>query len=369
MAKYNENLFIEDIKDLLKINRNDKINVVGCVQYGMKYCSDYDLYSVSNSLNKNQLIRNIKNLINRIIKEDQIITDIKLGTIEEFRILKPNIYISKDKNIINYNYNTSKNKIQELYNNDIITEEKFNEYNKLLKEKPTIKDYYLMKAEFKEHIIRWKPKEIIKGHKNFKGIKVHLKDCITSPEIFKIDILYEFKDFYELTEISCIYELRINNKRINLFIMNLERNLKNDVLIYSNKKMYYKALKRLYSLYYHKKDNIKMNKIKIILNNDEFGNMYLISSMIDNLIMFIEENEKNRTKKFYNYIIEFIKDIINNIRELKNFNNIKKYIRINISDIEKLTLIKDLTKLKDNIMNLLNKQTKREINKNKIKLF
>ena len=122
------------------------------------------------------------------------------------------------------------------------------------------------------NILRWKPNEILRGVKTLRnGEKYTLKEALGDKTLFKLDVIAYIDEKY--TEFSIIYDVRLNNHRLNYTPIDTKKTLKNDIVLYKKTENYFKLLKRVFSLYnyeikYDKKDKkneiIKVLQIKII---------------------------------------------------------------------------------------------------------
>lgn len=345
--------------DIINLISFDNPNIVGCRSYpDVLYCLDYDLYEVVNMKSINDIVKGFQRIVKSIMKKNDIyIMDIKSGSIENFRVIDNNAYYFDGK-LYNYNYEKSKIKIKELLDKKIISQEEYKKWMKLLKPKPNISQWYKIKKEIRPNIVRWKPYEIIQGYKIHRTRKITLEEAVKSPVISKLDVIAYIDNKY--VEFSIIYEFRINNKRLNQFIMNYEISLKEDVMTNNINQCYFKAIKRLYSLYYFRKEKHEeqLNKLLTILNSD-LGILYTVIGDIKVLIMLLDEN-KGKFKRM-KYIIEnFIErlSIITNNKFVKNepkiLNQLKVIIRSNRKNIKP-----KLEKIEKILYCILNTETKK----------
>lgn len=218
------NEFSNDVIDIIKkmsFNINN-VKIAGTMKNRkLLYASDYDLYENVNSNYIDNIVSKFQKIIINLLNTDLCyIGDIKAGVIENFRVLS--------ESYENYDAITSKNKLDYIYNLGLVKKEDYNSINKMLKNKISIKDYFVLEGFLKYHIIRWKPKEILNGYKIIVGNKYFLKDALNTDSLFKLDII-ALTENNKFTEFSIIYELKINNKSINKPIRNIEESLKEDI--------------------------------------------------------------------------------------------------------------------------------------------
>ena len=130
-----------------------------------------------------------------------------------------------------------------------------------------------------------------------------IEDFIMQKEIFenmKIDMVkFDFVTYvdYKLVELSIIY----NYSKLKT---NLEKKLKEDIKEYKKEGMYYKALKREFSLLNNKRKKKEGNTLeeKRLLSlskffNSHFGGLYVVVSNLEAIKLMIKNYDDKRAKK------------------------------------------------------------------------
>jgi hypothetical protein len=362
MSKININEFSSDVLDIInKMSFSDgkNVKIVGTMKNRkMLYASDYDLYEIVESRSINNIVSQFQKIITNLLNTDLCyIGDIKAGVIENFRVLS--------ESYEDYDAITSKNKLDYIYNLGIVKKNDYNYISQLLKEKISIKDYFILQDLLKYHTIRWKPKEILNGYKIILGNKYFLKDALNTNSLFKLDVI-ALTENNKFTEFSIIYELKINNKPINEPIKNIEESLMKDIQKLSINKKYYKMAKRIASLFRFKnKDTFILDR----LFNSNLGIINLIISDIETLQYLIENEDVLPIKRIQFEIDQFkprlshvniLNDPLRN-KILSTINNLLTKNKIN----KKLYLLK-LDKIKSILSKILNLNAKKYLQKYKI---
>lgn len=368
----NEKLDYEDIIDLLSYN-NDNVKIVGGT--GTKifnYPLKFDLYEKIKVDNPHVRGDNINNFINKfqdkienILNTNNIILgDIKIGEIEEFKILNDEAYFKDNKAII-YIYDESLKKLKNLNKLKIINDDEYKNGLKILKKNPSKNEFLLMKDYFRYHILRWSPLEIIEGEKNYRNFKITLEEAIKTKGIFKIDAI---GDLDELKEFSILFDLRDkDNKRLNNYLVNVNDNLNNKIKVNFIKEEYFEGLKILYSLlkytykYSNEKKKLKKEMQDLInfFNNNKLLDNFLLD--LESLIFLLKSEDFIDNDKLLNSIDNF-KFRLNNKYEssLRSEESIKKLI----NKLKGSFSIENIKPLRNSINKMLNEYSLKYIEKN-----
>lgn len=363
---------LNNLLDYLTFNKKN-INILGSFKFkSTKYNSDIDLFEPIEIKNIKSFSKKVKDKIKQILnKEDIYLGDIKIGELEELKIIDDTAYINPDDGkIYGYDYNYSIEKLKELNNDKIISDKEYNMAKKLLKPDPNFNDLLLINKNLRFHILRWKPKDILRGYLNYRGYKIKLEDALVSNNMFKIDYIVYLNNKY--IEITNIIDIRKDGVRLNKQSLNLEKNVINDIFLYNEKKEYFKVLKRLYTFFNYKysnnldkKDSKKMiEKIFNILDSN-LGILYQIKGDIEVLI-YLLENEKNIKKDRINKQIDNFITRLNNIYKINEYLKKEDKIISLINSILKTNTknkVKKLYKLKEKIENILNIETFNKVKK------
>jgi hypothetical protein len=290
---------------------------------------------------------------------NMFIMDIKMGSVKKWEIVDESAYI-EGKKIYGYDATKSKEKLKELLNNNIITKDEYNKWNKLLINKPNEEQLALIKKEIRPNLLRWTIKDILKGFLKYRGFKITIKDAIKTGGLFKMDFIL-ITDDKKIMDINNVWDFRIKGlKNENAVNINPERELMNEAKTLKAKGQYFKALKRLFS-YYKLKNNKKMiEKLYKVLNSD-LGILHQVSSNIDLLILLLTDG-KPKIEDINIFINSFI-DRLNNIFTTKDYfknekliiNSINKIIDTKSNNLK----IKKLELLKNKIDNIKNSNSKK----------
>jgi hypothetical protein len=351
---------IEDFFNIISYNRNN-LNIIGSYDNrAFFYPADIDLIEVVNISNINNFVKWLKNMI-RIVSSNNnmFIMDIKMGSVKKWEIVDESAYI-EGKNIYGYDATKSKEKLKELLNNNIITKDEYNKWNKLLINKPNEEQLALIKKEIRPNLLRWTIKDILKGFLKYRGFKITIKDAIKTGGLFKMDFIL-ITDDKKIMDINNVWDFRIKGlKNENGVNINPERELMNEAKTLKTKGQYFKALKRLFS-YYKLKNNKKLiEKLYKILNSD-IGLINQISSNIELLILLL--TEKKPKIEDVNIFIDGFIDRLNHIFTLKDYFKNEKLIINSINKIIETKSIKLKVKkleiLKNKIDSIKNTNSKK----------
>ena len=342
----------------------DNVRILGSYNNRAFYFpADIDVNENININKINEFIKSIKEKMKQIIKLDNIyIMDIKLGSIKEWEVVDESAYI-EDGKIYGYNSNKSKDKLKQLLKDNIITKDEYNKWNKQLINKPNEEQLQLIKKEVRPNLLRWKPEDIIKGYIKYRGLKITIKEAINTGGLFKIDFII-IKEDKQFVDLNIVYDVKIKGiKNENGVNINPKRELLNEVKTLKAKGDYFKALKRLFS-YYKITDNKKgIVKLYRILNSD-LGILHQISSNIELLMLYIENNKRLKISDMKIFIDGFI-DRLNNIFTIKDYFKNEKYIINKINNIINTKSVKTMKNkleiLKDKLDNIKNKNSKKYI--------
>lgn len=306
------------IVSLITFNK-DKTKVYGSYAYrGLNYTSDIDLFEVVDVRNIKVFIKQFQSKIKAILKSTNIfITDIKIGELDELMVIDKKAYVSGDRKIFGYNYKESISKLNNLYKNKNITKKEFDEGKKLLKKDPTPIQLLEIIKKMRYEVLRWKPEDILNGYLKYRDYNISLEDALRSDGLFKIDFIVEMNDTF--IEVSNIYDLRINGKRVSRYPLREDKTLLSDVITFAEEGKFYKALKRLFTYYhytYRTKNNPEESK-KMILKifeilDSDIGKLSQINSTVGALISLLKNAKyinNNRIKAVINKLIPKLNNV------------------------------------------------------------
>jgi len=361
--------------DIIAFNKKN-VKIMGTMSFkAYKYPSDYDLFETVNVQSMDKLIRDFQNKIKQLLKfNDVFIGDIKAGELEELKIINERSYF-KNGRVIGYDFKTTINKLERIFKEGYLTTNEYKKIKKLIKEKPTQKEWNIMLKELRIHIIRMTPQDVLRGYKILNKKKVFLKDTLKSSGLFKLDVIAYIN--VKFSEFSIIYDLRDNGKhRITNFKVNVNEDLKSNIQQLEDMGKYYKMLKRILSLLrikYSKKvkpeDKTLIEEEIIYISNVLNGELGIINSVINDIeiLQQIIDNENItpliKIKEQIDNFIYRLSNIYRTTAYLKNETNIIKQINKALEINKKDTLYKQLNKIKQDLQSILNSKAKDKASK------
>lgn len=291
----------------------------------------------------------------------------KLRDVFDIISLNGKYKIIGSSNLKNIKYNSDFD-LQEFYENKKGNIKSIVKYFQSIYKKLDAPDSYSYITDFKAGLdsndepLKWTKQEIIKNKKKLKNNKyIDLETAIQQKATIKIDVITFINNTF--IEISENYYIRIGNK--SNFEFDKETN--KDTIIQSIKQSqleevkddnYNKALKRMFSGLMI--SNKKSHKLKILVDffNSSSGILNKARSDLDVLILLLE---KNIDVKFEHFM-----QALDNIKYNISYNTIKEYVDKFIA-LEKITdkrkLYIQLVKLRNDIFDVVNKESKILYNK------
>jgi len=240
----------------------------------IQYAGDYDAIEL-HKLSPQQLASALKLVVQKLNHlSNTYIADIKCGEINEFKVIRNP-----------YNVNQSRNtlmKIVDMGHKDAL------EYGHLLKSDISPIELITAKEQFKYHIIRWKPKDILNGYVLYMGKKISLEKAIETGGKIKIDAVSLLNDG-RYVEFSCVYVTQKEFKKIDYI-----KELKESVLDYSLKGNYFKTAKRIFSIARYKNMYPDIAEKLVPIFNGDLGRLYSVISDIEMLLYMIKNKIGNQ---------------------------------------------------------------------------
>jgi hypothetical protein len=270
------------------------------------YAGDYDAFeTVITKGTKEKSIKELVKTFKQIIKEIQLlpntyISDIKSGSVEEWKIIDEP-----------YNYTKSIQKLQELYDGNIISKEVFEEGKKKIKPRITKLELLHLQREFRPNVLRWSPHEVLLGFKKLKdGRKFTLEEAFQTPIITKLDVVSWVQN-NRFTDFSMIYEFKNNSTFLNKEISNIEESIRKNIYVLFHERNYFKMAKRMFSLAKYKNYSDILEKLSPLFNGDA-GRLYMVFGDIGTLESLLENHESISESKL-NFEIDQFKGRLSNI--------------------------------------------------------
>jgi hypothetical protein len=264
-------------------------NVVGSsADHRILFSADYDLMEsvVLSRKNVEQFQKKIKNMPGKI-------TDIKIGEISEWNLLKKP-YI-KNGNVKDYKQKDELAHLSSLWQKKLITHDEFMTASEILKPHLTAVEYLNAKKELRFGLLRWSTSEVQQGYKDLRNNKIiYLEDAFKSKGITKIDIIAWITNKY--VELSNIIFWTNRSGKPYPHLQSVKRALEEDILLFEAEGNYIKVAKRMYSLAKQYKDKTVQDAISTILNSP-LGMLYMLTADLEVLEEFPEAVTQARKRK------------------------------------------------------------------------
>lgn len=242
------------------------------------YAGDYDANEIVSG-SPSSLAKGFQKVIKDVRSmSDVFIGDIKIGEVEEWRVLQPEAGIVDGK-VVGFDLTKSLDTLQSLWRNKIISPQERKSAEELLKRATNPYNFLVCKDTIKFHILRWSIETILAGKQSVRGKTITLEEAWASQGVKKLDCIA--KDGDRFTEYSMIY-IDKNTRQINV-----EQSLKEDIYYYSASRHPFKALKRSFALAKLMNNTEAIKQITPILNSD-LGRLYHIISDIYTLVALLE---------------------------------------------------------------------------------
>ena len=260
------------------------------------YAGDYDGYEKVPIKTIASAVKKFQSIIRDLMETPlTYIGDIKSGSIEEWRVIHENEP---------YNAIKIKKRVKELWDSKIISTEEYNHANSLLKPRLTDYEFIELKRDLRFHIVRWTPKEVLKGFKILHdGRTFTLEEAFQTPTITKLDVV-SWVQGNRFTDFSVIYEFLKNGKILNPSMMDIEQALKENIISLLHEKDYFKMAKRMFALARFK-GQYKVVSLLSPLFNGDLGRLYMVYGDIGTLEYLVENQHHLPTKRILFEIDQF----------------------------------------------------------------
>jgi hypothetical protein len=226
----------------------------------------------------------------------------------------------------------------------------------LIKDNPTPYEFLTAKKDIRFHIVRWQPREILKGEvvlRNGDVFKLEegVKDKTT---MMKLDVV-GFVSNNRFTDFSMIYQRGTK-------LGDVANALRCDILYYYEKGEYFKALKRIFALARLKGNKGVIDKALPILNGD-LGILYSLKSDCDSLL-YLSENADVLPIEKMRYEIDQFRSRIAHLYEIKGISSRENILLGEISRLNALPskrLVGGIERFSNLLMGLLHKYANEEM--------
>ena len=262
-----------------------------------QYAGDYDLYETVQAEGdtlKGALLRlrlGFQQIVKRIMALPQVyITDIKAGSVEEWRIV-PADAIVKDGKPSGFDVAAARDKVEALLKDHIITEHEYEAAMTILTDETGAKRLLEAKDELKFHVVRWSVAEVMANKKVLRdGRTMTLEEAFQTPSVTKLDLIALIQKT-RFTDFSCIYEFRYKGTTLNPVKLDVVASLRESILALTMEGNYFKALKRRFALARAENDGKTVLNLTQILNSD-LGRLYHIVGDLDTLARLLDEHSR-----------------------------------------------------------------------------
>lgn len=268
-----------EVLNAMSMTDGKEVVIVGSMSLRSQvYAGDYDAHEVVNGT-IHSLVRKFKSCIKNILSiPNTYISDIKSGSIEEWKIISEP-----------YDYQFSKERLETLHSKGIIDSETYRDGKKRIKQHISKLQYLTLKRDLRPNIIRWKPYEVLRGKKTVHGRVFTLEEAFQSPVITKIDVISWVQN-NRFTDFSMIYEFRHQGRVLNPGMEKFEESIRENIFMLHHEANYFKMAKRMFSLARYRRDSQAIEKLSALFNGDA-GRVYMVYGDIGTLESLFETSE------------------------------------------------------------------------------
>lgn len=365
---------VSDIIKKMSLTDGADVNVVGSMGLRTQlYANDYDCFEkIEVQRNMDFYATKFQKVVERLMDTPLCyIMDIKCGAIKEWQIIDDDVVI-EDGKIKNFDEDNSKRKLEYLKDKNIISNYEFNFIIRKIKNGITIDELFELKDFCKFHIVRWSPREVLKGSKKLiDGSTYTLTQGFLSKSLSKLDVI-SWVQGNHFSDFSIIYQFFSKGRPINGLPLDNEsiiKSVKDDVVYYLHKKNYFKMCKRLFILAKMTNDTLLIEFLTNMFNGD-LGRIYILYGDVATLENLVE-NDANIPFDKIEFEIDQFRQRLSNITFPEYF---KKRTRIfdiieNLENIEshnRPKMLKELKSMKKYLEDLLSEQTKKHLESKKL---
>ena len=359
----------------MSFNEGRDVRIMGSMSLRSQlYAADYDCYETVENFESSEkkllkkLTTRFQDIVKNVLKIPYcFITDIKSGSVEDWRILSDDIKIKNGK-LVNYNSQQCKKKVIQLEKEGVLDKDEANSYIEKLTPTMTPEQWVIIKKDIRPNIVRWKPDDVEKGYKILRnGRKFTLEDSFTSPVITKLDLI-GWVQGSRFAEFSMIYKFVNKGKTLNNYKMDVEQELKESILYYSLSNRWFKVAKRMFSYSRFHDDERALRDLTPILNSD-VGRLYIILSDILTIQELLERDIDTPKSKIL-FELDQLRGRFANIYAIPHFLRIEFQIvkllnnalkSIHSKKFDKVVLSQDLSNISMLLLNIINTETEIEL--------
>jgi hypothetical protein len=248
----------------------------------------------------------------------------------------------------------------------VIDEDEYKEAARLLYKTHTVDGFLEAEKELRFHILRWTPREVLKGELHLRDNRtITLREAISLPAVVKLDVVAYVQD-NKYTEFSNIYSFVVNGKPLNDMDAT-EDDIRQSLLYYVSVGKWFKVAKRMFSIAKLEERNAVLERLQPVLNGD-LGRLYSIISDMDTLL-YLMENEGVLPTNKVKFEIDQYRQRLGNIYTLKGVNtdgileDLAKVESLPQNIIGRSKLIQTITKVSNRLSNALHKYALEDLKK------
>ena len=310
------------VVEALRLPSGDDPMFQGSSALKVVYPSDYDLAQYVKV--QRDMKRDFQAVVRKLMKlREAYIGDIKSGEIPELKVIPDNT------NSRNYNGRRQGflTKLKQLVDRKYITSKEYSDSVRLLQPDLTELDMFIIKHDIRFEVVRWTPKDILKGFVVYRKHKVDFNTYLFGNNITKIDIV-AWVNGNRYSEITMNYKFVGQN---GLVVNNKGTDVLNEILgevpylFYKGK--YLKICKRMFSIetliantpQLNREPNKLTQRRLYKLFNGDLNLLNQITGDIGNLI-YLVDNVEHIDKERFEYEVDQMKyrlGVITNLRYLK----------------------------------------------------
>lgn len=335
----------------MSFTRGKNVRIMGSMALRSQiYAGDYDADEIVESHGaRDVVVRSLVRKFKSIIRElhdlpNTYIGDIKSGTIKEWEIIHEP-----------YSHVKSLETLDTLHKQNVISDELYQEGKRRIKPRPTKIELLRLKRDFRPNIIRWKPHEVLIGHKTLQdGRKFTLEEAFQTPTITKLDIVSWVQN-NRFTDFSMIYQFKHNGRLLNPGMGDIESSIRENIFMLYHEGNFFKMAKRMFALAKYKGYIDILETLSPLFNGD-VGRIYMVYGDIGTLESMLENGDRVSEAKL-DFEIDQFKGRLSNIR-LEKYVEHEQHIfgmidRLVESRASKYTMLKILGQIKDMLSDLL----------------
>ena len=317
------------------------------------------------------LVNKFKDVVRRVMAlPTTYISDIKCGSVEEWKVI-PDTATIKEGRVVGYDATKIKAKVKKLYDTNVIDESEYTYANRLLKSNPNAVEFLAIRRELRYNILRWTPKEVIKGYKILQdGRKYTLEMGVVAPTITKMDVV-SWVNGNRFTDFEMIYEFHKGKAVLNKGLADMDIAIRENILVLRREGNYFKMAKRMFALarYYKWKHDLK--PLSELFNID-LGRLNSIYGDAEALNFIIEEAENIPKDKVLSEAQQFVGRLANVTiptymrREPKIMRIVRRLQDPKLYTADNETMLSLLDKLRGEIYEILQNYTLRYLREQRL---